>query len=129
MLTGDLQARDDHGNTLLHITHSQYLEDLCRVYKDVNVQNVHGETPLFTRHSSTEMDLTCLLRRYADVTHVSKAGLTTLNNALLTGNRSLAIDLLKDHHDKLGMFVQVLARTLPNLIVKIYRHSIIWDDL
>jgi ankyrin repeat protein len=92
---------DNHKNTLLHISRSCYF---CHLAKstNVNAENVHGETALFTCSNPTTEDLACLFEKNANVTHVSKAGLTPLHNALLTKNRVLLLTLLQDHVAKLG---------------------------
>jgi ankyrin repeat protein len=116
----NLDDTDDHKNTLIHISHSYYF---CHLAKstNVNAENVHGETALFTCSTPTAEDLDCLFEQNANVTHVSKAGLTPLHNALLTKNRVLLLKLLQDHIAKLGNYNFYLPKKLTLTFVRLVR--------
>ena len=109
-----MDDQDYHKNTLLHFAHSDYFSELIINTKNVDVQNIHGETALFTRHKPSADDLTILLERISDVSHVSKAGLTTLHNALLAGNPRLVKTLLQEHADKLGNYDDIILLEANN---------------
>jgi ankyrin repeat protein len=116
ILGPNLDDTDDHKNTLIHISHSYYF---CHLAKstNVNAENVHGETALFTCSTPTAEDLDCLFEQNANVTHVSKAGLTPLHNALLTKNRVLLLKLLQDHIAKLDLSVRdKMGRSMGHLL-------------
>ena len=76
----DVNARDDEGNTPLHETFLEEVEEeLLKLGADVNARNNDGETPIFTHVDDSAMAL--FIKHGADLTIRNKKGETVLEAA------------------------------------------------
>jgi ankyrin repeat protein len=76
----DVNARDDEGNTPLHVTwRADVDEELLKRGADVNARNNYGETPIFTTYLRAAIPI--LLAHGADLTIRNNKGQTALEAA------------------------------------------------
>jgi ankyrin repeat protein len=118
---GNVNERDEAGNTLLHIIDSKDQIKALLQYINVDTTNDNGETPLWGKVS----DISPFINKRANVNHVSLNGSTALHTAMQNKDEEKAHALLAVQNIDLSL----LDNCGRSFLHFIHRCPIVFEDI